>query len=291
VDIIGHQKIIKLLDRSIAKSSVSQAYLFSGPAHVGKFSVALEFAKKLNGKDLASDLDVIILAPEMEEVKGVFKERGIKIEHIRDMQRKLNMTSYGDAYRIAIIDEAQKLSQSVQNSLLKILEEPPRKCVIILIAQDENKILPTVRSRCRTLKFGLVSDKEMENIPSDQDRSKILFWSLGRPGLAKKFSGDRRELEKKEALSRELDALLDSSVSEKFDLAESMSKDSLELAEKMDSWLVIFRDILLAKERRNAVSQHKSLEIISELENAIKILAGTNANPRLVLENLLLKFV
>lgn len=289
--IVGHKKIIRLLDRSIEKNAVAQAYLFSGPAHVGKFFVALEFARRLNGKELASDLDITVLAPETETVKGAVREKGIKVEHIRDMQRKLNMTSYGEAYRIAIIDESQKLSQSVQNSLLKILEEPPRKCVIILIAQDEKKILPTVRSRCRILKFGLVSGEEMEDIPSIGNQSGILFWSLGRPGLAKKLSEDNRELEKREALSKELDVLLASDVSDKFELAESLSKDSLKLAEKMNSWMVIFREILLGRSRKSAITQQKSFEIILELEKAIKITAETNANPRLVLENLFLKFI
>ena len=66
MSVIGHQKIIKLLDRSIAKNTVSHAYLFSGPQHAGKFRVALEFAEKLNGGGLEAGSEITVLAPERE---------------------------------------------------------------------------------------------------------------------------------------------------------------------------------------------------------------------------------
>jgi DNA polymerase III subunit delta' len=293
MSIIGHQKIIKLLDRSIAKNTSSQAYLFCGPAHVGKFAVALEFARKLNGERTGADLDVIILAPETEETKGVVKEKDIKIESIRELQRKLSVTAYHGKYRIAIIDEAQKLTVSAQNSLLKILEESPSKCVLILIVQDEKKILPTVKSRCRIMKFPLVSDEEIEkNLLSDaKKRKEILFWSLGRPGLANRLLGNSDLLEEREAASQELHNLLSGSVWENFDLAEKMSKDSVRLLERMNFWVVVLREIIISRKESSHIAPEKALKLVEAVENTAQIIRETNVNSRLALENLFLKFI
>ena len=203
------------------------------------------------------------------------------------------MTAYNDKYRIAIIDGAEKMGHSAQNSLLKILEEPPQKCVLILVSQNEKKILVTVRSRCRRIKFYLVSENEMERMLSSEHENKaeMLFWSLGRPGLAARFLEDKSQLEKRGAMKKELEDLFSMSASEKFDLAESMSKDAESLSEKMDSWIVILRNTLIGKSKKDWITPQKSLELIEVIEDTAEILKETNANSRLALENLFLRFV
>jgi len=155
MSIIGHQKIIKYLDKSIKKNDISHAYIFSGPAHLGKFSLALEFAKKITGgmDDKKINPDIIIISPEIEEKDGKIKKKDIKIEKIRELERELSLSAYFGKHKVVIIDEADRLSRASQNALLKTLEEPPQKAVIILVVENINKIIATVKSRCVIKKF------------------------------------------------------------------------------------------------------------------------------------------
>ncbi|MDQ1284167.1 MAG: polymerase subunit delta [Patescibacteria group bacterium] len=276
---------------------ISHAYLFAGPAHLGKFSVALEFAGKLAGvKDGKMSPNMVVVSPEVVEKKGVTKELDIKVEHIRELQRRVNMTAQDGKYKVAIIDGADKLTKAAQNALLKTLEEPPEKTILILIVEDLEKILPTILSRCQTKKFGLVPLGEMDKMISGEARNKeeLIFWSLGRPGLLVGFLENGEKLEKgKETLS-ELNDLLSLDLGGKFALAEKMSKNYMELVEKMNIWQVIFRGKLNRGAGRallkNNISREKAFYLINEIEKSLALLKGTNANPRLVLENLFLKF-
>jgi len=172
--IIGHQKIINYLDRSIEKDKISQAYLFCGPAHLGKFSLALEFAKKVTGElDKKINPDIIIISPETGEKDGKIKKKDIKIEKIRELQQALSLSAYFGKYKVAIIDEAEKLTNASQNALLKTLEEPPQKTVIILITENVDKIIPTVKSRCVIKKFGLAKKKEIvDSLVAETNKKK-----------------------------------------------------------------------------------------------------------------------
>ena len=79
MSIIGHQKIIKFLEKSIERKATSTAYLFFGSEHLGKFTVALDFAEKITGgKARQINPDIIIVRPRVEEKKGVTKKKDIK---------------------------------------------------------------------------------------------------------------------------------------------------------------------------------------------------------------------
>lgn len=293
--IIGNQKAVKLLDKIVETGKIANAYLFSGPEHVGKFTAALEFARKL-ALDPAKNLEqaspnLIIIAPEAEEKKGVIKKLGIKIEAIRDLQHKLSLSSEGSRYKVVIIDEAERLNKTAQNALLKTLEEPNEKVVLVLVAQDENKILPTIRSRCQKISFGLVDDSEIgKMIPGDRDRRDILFWSLGRPGLALDLIHDPENLSRRKEAFAELSRLFSQDAGEKFKLAEEMGKDSEEMLKTIDLWIAILREDMLGKNPRLHISRDKAFNLITAMSEAAEILKSTNANPRLVLENIFLQF-
>ena len=284
--IIGHQKIISLLDKSIAKNAVAQAYLFSGPEHVGKFTVALNFAYKIIGSQEKINPDLVVLKPEIEEKRGILKKHEIKIEQVRDLQRKLNLTA-NSKYKVAIIDEADLMNKTAQNALLKTLEETGEKVTIILVASNENRLLPTIKSRCQKIKFATVSDREVaRNIPGDvKNKEEIIFWSLGRPGLMLEFVRNPEKILFRKEVENEMKKIFSQNVSEKFALAEEISKDTVFLTEKLNLWLVILRKNIL--ENKNS---EQALKLIDYTEKSLMLLRDTNSNARLVLENLLLQF-
>lgn len=303
--IIGHQKIIKMLDRSLEKGKVAQAYIFSGPTGVGKFTVALNFAEKLLGINPSPgsisspqtsservNPDLIIIAPEIENIKGVLKKRDIKIEKIREVQHKIALSASGGQYRVVIIDDADRLNKASQNALLKTLEEPNKGLILILVVQDEKKILPTILSRCQKTKFGTVMSSDLEKIiPSvTEERAEIIFWSLGRPGLTVELSKNSAELDFRIEALRLLKGLSAKNIPEKFSLAEKLSKD-IDLAEKtLNIWMIVLRESLLGENRLVNFSQNKSLKLMDEIVKKIEIMKNTNSNARLILESLFLNF-
>jgi DNA polymerase III delta prime subunit len=247
-------------------------------------------ADSTSSPQLAADL--IVVAPEVEEIKGILKKRDIKIEAVRDLQHKLSLTSVGGKYKIVIIDEAERLNKSAQNALLKTLEEPNEKVVLILVAQDENKILPTIASRCQKIRFGKVSDLEIEKIiPADsRDKKEILFWSIGRPGIAVDLTKNRSEIDYRQETLRELSNMLAKNLNEKFVLAETLSKDTLQLQKKLNLWLIILRQSMLGNKIKVQVSPAKALIMMEGISESMETIRETNSNTRLILESLFLKF-
>ncbi len=308
--IIGHKKILDLLNKAVAKNSVSQAYLFSGPSGVGKFKVAKYLAEKILGQnfDKINDSLVILEAEKEKTAEGpIEKEKGtkadnvdkekkeIKVAEIRELQRKLFLTSVSGR-KVAIIRGAEKLNKSSQNALLKILEEPSEGLMIILVTDDEKKLFPTIISRCQKIRFGIVTDEEIDKLIDAQEKTlsvkvkqAIIFWSIGRPGLALEMLQNPEELEFKIQSFQELKKLLPETVLNKFALAENLSKDTKLALKKMSVWMIGIRESLL-KGKTDMATPKKWLEMMDKINESQKLLKQTNANAKLVLENLFLIF-
>lgn len=289
--IIGHKKIIDSLERAILRKNapMARSYLFCGPEAAGKFLVAKYFADKLTGWQKKSlNQNLLIIEPEMEEKDGIFKEKEIKIDAIKNLQKEFSLTSFGANYRVAIIRGAQKLNISAQNALLKILEEPPKNTMIILTAEDEKKLLPTIVSRCQIKRFGLLSSEEIGGMldASLPNREEIIFWSLGRPGWAQKFLYSEKELEEKKEIAKEFQSLLSMPLNEKLFLAESLSKNTPQLLAKMDLWIILLRSAILDQKSFISISPAKALKLIEEIEKSRDVIKNTNSNVRLAMESL-----
>ncbi|MFH1392454.1 MAG: hypothetical protein ABIG90_02110 [bacterium] len=115
---------------------LAHAYLFVGKNLTNK---ALRFAKKIQDNNL--DLHI------------TDSQGSIKIEQIRDLQKQLSLKPYSGKYKIAVIPEAQLMTNQAQNALLKTLEEPSGQAVLILISLSEYLLLPTIVSRCQVKRF------------------------------------------------------------------------------------------------------------------------------------------
>jgi DNA polymerase III subunit delta' len=288
VEFIGNKKAINLLKRSIENSNIAQAYLFCGPEAVGKFKLAKNFFKALINSNTTilrnmeveekknQILDLMIVEPEKETKKGVTKEKDIKIEQIREAQNFLLSYPMQGKYKILIINDAQRMTISAQNSLLKILEEPNNTSIIILITSDLEKILPTLRSRSQKINFNLVRPEEMEK---NDINGEIAALSMGRPGLAKMLSSDQEKLKEWKGEADVLKKIFNLDINGRLNLAEKMSKNTSNTVKKLELWIWILRN-----EKDNA-EKYKAIGLIDQ---AISELTSTNASGRLILENLLL---
>jgi len=310
--IIGHQKIIKFLERSIANNSLVHSYLFVGPSHIGKTLIAKTMAMSLISQEkpcfkclFKSDIKEKF-HPDIIEVKQLLKKEKIGIDQIRELKGKLALTPFSGRYKIAIIEEAERLTDEAANSFLKLLEETSKKSIIILISSNLRTISPTVRSRCQILKFSLPCQKETERYLIDECQlssekaKKFYALSLGRPGLALRYLEEKETLEsvKKEA-------------SNFIDFLESLEDFNLrfELTRRLDIeilsiWLQVVRDLilvqlnlpssnLLPEEKFRVVLQkyplNKLMEMVRNIKETIFYLSR-NVNHVLATGNLIISF-
>ncbi len=160
--VFGHDRVVDALSRALAAGQVHHAYLFIGPAGIGRTTLAYAFAAALLceagdtgrpcgqcracqrvARQVHPDLSYIRLGQDREEAKL------ISIERIRELRASLSLRPLEGAWRVAIVDDAEWLSREAADALLKTLEEPPPYAVLVLIAEDVHAIPETVRSRCQ----------------------------------------------------------------------------------------------------------------------------------------------
>ena len=166
--IAGHQRLLALLARAIARDTLPPSLLLAGTSGIGKRRTAMAMAEALNclapRKTGAFETDACGECASCRRIaRGVHAdvvvlepgETGtIKIEPVRDVIDRANYRPFEGRRRVVIVDEADALVDAAQNALLKTLEEPPQASVFILVSSMPDALLATVRSRCRPLRFG-----------------------------------------------------------------------------------------------------------------------------------------
>jgi DNA polymerase III subunit delta' len=227
--ILGQSRAVAALTRATAGRHVHHAWIFHGPFGVGKCTTAMEFARLLLDPETTTEhiarfapprgtnVDNLIAAGSHPDLHVIRKERAEDsvIASLRDKKqtnipvdllRELMLggtvdgkmfdgpvwkTPYLGHGKVFIIDEAELLDSVGQNALLKTLEEPPAGTVIILVTTREDRLLPTIRSRCQRVAFAPLDDQAMQtwlassNLAVDADaRQWIERFAEGSPGLA-----------------------------------------------------------------------------------------------------------
>ncbi|MBI2633937.1 MAG: AAA family ATPase [Parcubacteria group bacterium] len=292
MSIVGHERIIKFLKRILSQSIPFHGFLFQGPEGVGKKTVAREFArgilceKKIFGgcgkcascKEFSllrgNHRDFLFLEPMAGESYGIEVARSIKIFLTSRPQLGIR--------QVVILDEADELTAQAQNSLLKILEEPPADAVLVLIAEKPGRLFETIRSRLVKVSFRLVPEKEIFSAVKSEKIARLAF---GRPGRAFRFLENLGTLAKEEKLVTLLKSLQEKPLVERFALSKELSENAKEV---FPLWHLVLRERLLARRDRGDWDLN-SLKILRKVFNAAITFEDTNANPRLLMENLFLQ--
>jgi len=169
--IIGHERVLAALKRAAETDSPHHAYLLLGPAGIGKMTLARTFARALvcsagQGRpcgecapcrqaDNGTHVDLWSEGPQGASAS-------INVAQIREIQRRLGYRQAGDRYRVVLVDDAGAMNVDAQNKLLKTLEEPPDRTVLVLCALHPGQLLATVRSRCQKLNLCPVPNEQLE---------------------------------------------------------------------------------------------------------------------------------
>jgi len=319
--VVGHEKAVGLLDRSLKNGKLAHAYLFIGPPHVGKMRLAIDLAKALNcpGEDrpcghCAQCVRIEELKHADVQVIGLDGRAEIGIDQMREMQHSASLKPFEGNYRVFIVDGAEHLSHEATNCLLKTLEEPPSNVQLILLALNERGLLPTLLSRCQKLELRPLSIATFPKILAERwgipdERAKALAkLSRGCVGWAVSALTDDQLLQER---SERLDSLLrltEEELAERFahaaQLASQFSRDRQSVYEVLSLWIEWWHDLLLTKvgcanfisnvdqeAKLHQESQRYSLKeikvFVESLQQSMAQLEQ-NANPRLVLEVLML---
>jgi DNA polymerase-3 subunit delta' len=170
-DLVGQEAAEAAFLSAWRSGRVPHAWLISGPRGVGKATFAFRVARFVlaggSGESLAlaadhptarrvavgSHGDLMVLQPGMIHPDTKRETQEIVIGHVRATVDFLTRTSAEGGWRVAIVDSAETMNRNAANALLKILEEPPAQCLLLLTSSVPGALLPTIRSRCRQLKL------------------------------------------------------------------------------------------------------------------------------------------
>ncbi len=341
--ILGQEQPIRLLTTLLQNGTIPHALLFIGIEGVGKRTAAMALAMACNCKaiepehfsermkirfdgNIPSDQitsispcgrcnscrkiesgnhpDIILLKPS-----GPF----IRIGQIRDLCGTLAMKPYEARLRVVIISDAQAMNPSAGNALLKVLEEPPDRTILILTALQTSDLLPTILSRCQHIRFNPVSRKNLELLliqryGANPDEAKIM--AIMANGSVSKAVSMINSINRVNWINRriwlinEVESLPVSSIGSRMAFAEKLSKSKEILAESLEVIKFWFRDLVVCKyhpERiinrdlndriQRASEKMKVASLISKIkdvESAQKNIQA-NTNLRLTLEVLIMR--
>lgn len=326
--VVGHDWILTVLKNSIASERVSHAYLFTGPPHVGKRTLALNLAQALNCEDQEKPCGHCVscrkisegIHPDVRMVdrqyqahllqESLTQQKALRIDTIRTIQEEVSLKPFEGQRKVFILCEAETMTGEAANCLLKTLEEPPPHAVLLLTASDARLLLPTIVSRCQVFELRLVTmrliQRELQSrYGMNEERASFLArLSKGRIGWAVTAAQDGAVLEQREERLKQLLALPKMGRIDRLDYAEQLSRQPRSIASILGLWLDWWRDLLLVKggceemisnvDLRTPMEEQARRHDLKEIHEFIKAIRDTlrhledNVNPRLALEVLML---
>ena len=316
-DIVGHERIVEVFRRSVRSGKTPHSYIFEGVQGCGRRKTALALIQALFCT--AVDDDACGVCPSCRKVAGgnhgdihfiepLPDKRDIAIDQLREIQRELALRPYEAPRKACIIEPADRMNVFAANSLLKTLEEPPGNAIIILLTENADMLLPTVRSRCQLIRFSSLSP---ENVRLLLEKSGVapdlaeLLAPLSEGSMQRAGEHDNSALiERREALVAHLTTLDLDRIATIFDTAEELAGKREETLESIDLLLSVARDAVYLKAGCSDIVNttiRPALEAFAagfSLERALQMLSDIvetrqavqrNANNKLALECLFMK--
>lgn len=318
--VAGQEEIKTSLIKSINDNRVSHCYIFEGPKGMGKYDLALVFAQSLLCRNFTCDPcnecpDCIKVStgnhPDLHIVNN--DETTIKREKIDEVVESIYKKPYESDKKVYIIKAAHEMTPQAANTFLKTLEEPPGDSVIIMLTYNANLLLPTIVSRCQTVKFRNVNKEVIkaylkENYDtSDEFADLTAEYSKGILNRAVNIvKGNDTLLNKRSEIIQLFDKIINSDSEIIYELENYFeeNKDTIDIIiEILMMWI---RDVTFVKNNLDALVINKDFKQLATVhsklmksENAsndlIEVLQSTSdniksyVNYRLAIDNMLLK--
>lgn len=329
-NLFGHEWAAKLLRGHLKSQNVRHAYLFTGLEGVGKRTLALRFAQALDCTSAPEPGEFcgncracrLIESESYPDLHIVEAERGtqVVVDQVRQLQRQLALAPYEGRWRIALFPAFDRANIYAANALLKTLEEPPSKVIMLLTARSAESLLPTIVSRCEVIPLRAPPiEKLAQALIEDgiaEERARLLACIAGGcPGTAFRMIKDPTLLEQRTEFLDDLMSLLSGNWAEQCNLirkrlqanSRNIKKQRSRTIEMLDAWISLWRDVLVEAyaaevpignpDRRDMVHRLASslapesvVYVLQRIEHALQDISR-NANIQLTLETLMLDII
>ena len=240
---IGHDGQVAAFKAAFTGDRPHHAWLLTGPQGLGKALFAQQAAIWLlagcpEGQDFDAAVDTVAASlvaagshPDFRRLVRTEDDKGkqrsvIRIDEVRALQPLFRQTPSIADWRIVIVDSADEMNLASSNALLKNLEEPPPQTLFLLVSHMPGRLLPTIRSRCRSLRFTRLGDAEVARVLEtaapeldDDDRAALVRLAQGAPGRALRFAETGIP-----ALAEQLDALASAAPRDAPALAQGLAR-------------------------------------------------------------------
>ena len=251
----------EFLKNSALLGKLSHAYLFSGNDEEGQQRLALQFSQLLNCESGAEKkpCGACSSCKGMRErthpdAVWVSEAREIPISAIRNLRQHFSLSSWQSSFKIAVIERAHLMNMEAQSALLKLLEEPRKNVLLLLLCEYPALLLDTIRSRTQEMRWYAFSETAQESL---------------------KGTGELRRLGS-------------SLLQERFDYAKKAAETSEDAAQILEGWLRVKRDVLL-KAVQSAKDVARNMHMVQTMQEMLQVVKTTNVTPRLALEQVLLE--
>lgn len=335
-DVWGHEAAVDGLRRAVARGRVRHAYLLAGPDGVGKTTLATALAQALNcaqppepgvpcgacrscrkiARGVHPDVQSFSLAAQAATAeKQGSKNTSLTIDTVRELISTAALRPMEGRWRVVLIEDAETLQEVAQEALLKTLEEPPPYMVLVLLADDAELLLPTIRSRCQTFELRPVARSVIAArlgaaglVPHRAD--EIAGLAAGRPGWARRALDDGRLIQQRmDAVDRAL-AWIEGSGYDRLvtavRLGDGFTKKRGDTFATLDTLLGVWRDALLARaslptfltfrghaERVGELARQWELAEVQRAVRSVQTCIAdleANVRPRLAMETMVLQW-
>jgi DNA polymerase III subunit delta' len=306
---IGNAGAVEILKRAIQQDRLPHAMIFAGPAGIGKCTLALLLAQRLNCLSPVND-EACDHCSACTRIRAVIESRGlpclslksgfcgscpnclirikchpdirliepekttIGIDQIREMINEIMFQPFEAKFRVVILDPAEQMRAEAHNSLLKTLEEPASRTIIILVTTNPYMLLETIRSRSRLLQFGeILQDQIVQHLinegrPADEARISAAL-SGGSLATALAFnSQEYREVREKALHFLEL-VLNKGGFSEASSIAAEITKDKQLFRLWADSMEALLQDIYYASTAPERIGQRDLIHRLQQMARAV----------------------
>ena len=240
-NILGQEYAKKYIIYSITINKINHAYMFEGIDGIGKNLFAKELGNILiNTNNAENSPDYITIEPT---------GNSIKIAQIRELQSDIIIKPHSN-YKIYVINDAQKMTVESQNALLKTLEEPPEYAIIILITNNKESLLPTIKSRCEIIKFLPISIMELKKYLMDKgidEKRALLLANFSRGSIEKalELSESIDFTIMRDDIQNYIQHILDKNMIEILNIQSDIDKYKDKITVLLDMMINYFRDMMM----------------------------------------------